>query len=113
MKLLTQALRAQLPKLYATEHIRHADKMAVCKFFTPDSSWTWFVCEAGAGEDEDILFGFVIGHEAEWGYFSLAELESVRGPLGLPIERDLGFRPQAMRLAAPNYFLPEVGDDNE
>jgi hypothetical protein len=27
--------------------------MAVCKFFTPDSSWTWFVCEAGVGEDLD------------------------------------------------------------
>jgi hypothetical protein len=25
----------------------------------------------------------------EWGYFSLAELESVKEPLGLGIERDL------------------------
>jgi len=30
--------------------------------------------------------------EEEWGYFVLSELESVRGPLGLPIERDLYFR---------------------
>jgi hypothetical protein len=104
MKLLTLALRAQLPKLYTTEHTPNADKIAACKFFTPDSSWTWFVCEAGIGEDADILFGFVIGHEAEWGYFSLRELESVRGPLGLPIERDLGFRPKTMRKAAPQHF---------
>jgi hypothetical protein len=29
----------------------------------------------------------------EWGYFVLSELESARGPLGLPIERDLYFEP--------------------
>ena len=104
MKLLTQALRAQLPALYATEKVADADKIAVCKFFTPDSYWTWFVCEAGTGEDADILFGFVIGHEPEWGYFSIKELESARGPLRLPIERDLGFRPKPMREAAPKYF---------
>ena len=34
------------------------------------------------------------GHwrRAEWGYFALSELESARGPWGLPIERDLYFR---------------------
>lgn len=31
------------------------------------------------------------GLEAEWGYFLLSGLESARGPLGLPIERDLYF----------------------
>ena len=31
----------------------------------------------------------VDGFEKELGYFSLRELESARGPLGLPIERDL------------------------
>ena len=31
--------------------------------------------------------------EEEWGYFVLSELESVRGPLGLEIERDLYFEP--------------------
>ncbi len=30
----------------------------------------------------------VQGFEAEFGYFSLDELESAIGPLGLPIERD-------------------------
>jgi hypothetical protein len=36
---------------------------------------------------------YIIGFEAELGYFSLSELESVRGPWGLPIERDLWFKP--------------------
>ena len=48
----------------------------------------------GQAEGEDFIFvGYVIGLEREWGYFSLAELESVHGPFGLPIERDLHFQP--------------------
>jgi len=47
-------------------------------------------------DGRDIFFGLVIGFEAEFGYFSLSELESVRGPLGLPIERDQHFRPRAL-----------------
>ena len=109
MKLLTQEIRAQLPALYATEKIANADKIAVCKFFL--GNWTWFACEAGTGEDADLLFGFVIGFEAEWGYFSVAELESVRGPMGLRIERDLHFKPCQMCVAAPDHFGGEVGDE--
>jgi hypothetical protein len=62
----------------------------LCKFFTPDSQWTWYVLEF---DGEDIFFGYIVGFEAELGYFSLSELESVRGPWGLPIERDLYFKP--------------------
>ena len=32
----------------------------------------------------------------ELGYVSLAELASVRGPLGLPLERDRCFRPKGL-----------------
>ena len=34
-----------------------------------------------------------IGHEEEWGYFALSEMEAVRGTGGLTIERDLHFKP--------------------
>lgn len=45
-------------------------------------------------EKVDILFfGLVLGLEIELGYFSLSELQSVRGALGLPVERELYFRP--------------------
>ena len=40
------------------------------------------------------FFGFVEGLENEWGYFSLAELEKVRGPFGWRIERDVHFTEQ-------------------
>lgn len=91
MKLLTQKIRRQIPALYATEETPLRDKTVVCKFFTPDSAWTWYVIE-GSPEGEDFCFwGFVQGLEGEFGYFMLSELESCRGPLGLPIERDLHF----------------------
>ena len=40
-----------------------------------------------------LLFGYVIGLEEEWGYFLLSEIASIRGPLGLAVERDLWFQP--------------------
>ncbi len=91
MKLLTAELRKCIPPLYSQE--LNPDPMVVCRFFTPDSNWTWYVTE-GSPEGEDfIFFGFVVGHFPELGYFSLNELEEVRGPFGLPIERDLWWTP--------------------
>ena len=90
MQLLTAELRARLPALYAQEKNDH--QTVFCKFFSPWSDWTWFATEGSPRGDDFIFFGYVIGFEEEWGYFSLCELESVRGPVGLSIERDLHFR---------------------
>jgi hypothetical protein len=91
MELLTAELRASLPPLYSQEQV--SDPIVHCKFFTPDSNWTWWVTEGSAEEEDYRFFGYVCGMENEWGYFVLSELESARGPLGLPIERDLYFTP--------------------
>ena len=88
MKLLTQELRKEFPKMYATEKVPVEDKRVIAKFFTPDSNWTWYAVEF---DGEDTFFGLVDGFEREWGYFSLSELQSVRGKLGLGVERDLYF----------------------
>jgi hypothetical protein len=88
MQLLTNAIRQKFPPLYSSES--EADPLVICKFFTPDSSWTWYAIEF---DGHDTFFGWVEGLENELGYFSLSELEHVRGPLGLPIERDLYFAP--------------------
>ena len=88
MKLLTEEIRRQLPPLYSTEG--DPDPVAQVKFFTPDSFWTWYAIEF---DGKDTFFGLNVGHFAELGYFSLAELQSVRGPLGLSVERDLYFEP--------------------
>lgn len=70
------------------------DPIARVKFFTPDSSWTYYVTEYDPVER--LCFGLVVGLERELGYFSLDELESVKGPLGLAIERDLHWNPRPL-----------------
>lgn len=85
MELLDGQNRALLPDLYTNEPLG-LEAVAPIKFFTPDSRWTWYPTEF---DGEDTFFGLVAGFEVELGYFSLAELERVRGPLRLPVERDL------------------------
>ncbi|PRM99509.1 DUF2958 domain-containing protein [Aliarcobacter cryaerophilus] len=92
MKLLSDEQAEKLPPLYATENIATKDKIVKIKFFTPDSNWTWYAVEYD--KNEKIFFGFVNGHYPEWGYFSLEELEQIKGPLGLHIERDIHFKEQ-------------------
>src|SRR5258706_71731 len=89
MKLLTDELRARLPQLYSQE--AEADPIVYAKFFLPGTGWTWYAME-GSAEGEDFrFFGFVIGLDSEFGYFVLSELEALRSPLGLSVERDLHF----------------------
>ncbi len=87
MKLLTMEIRMALPPLRSTEGLG-MDAPIIVKFFTPTSNWTWYATEF---DGEDLFFGLVDGLEKEFGYFSLSELESVRGPYGVGIERDLYF----------------------
>ena len=103
MKLLTQEIRKKLPKLYEQDS-KGGDAIAYVKFFTPSSSWTWYIMEF---DGEDMFFGLVHGFEKELGYFSLKELQSVKGPLGLPIERDLYWKPITLREIAPEMFLKD------
>lgn len=99
MKLLTEELRARLPALYSQEN--ESDPVVHAKFFTPDSNWTWWVTEGEPEGDDFRFFGYVQGFENEWGYFLLSELESAKGPLGLPIERDLHFQPGRRTATVP------------
>lgn len=68
----------------------------VVKIFTPDGAATWLITEMDE-EAPDILYG--IGDLGmgfvEFGTISLSELQSIRGGLRLPVERDLHFRPKA------------------
>ena len=94
MKLLTKELEAKLPPLYSQDG-KGDDALALVKFFTPDSSWTWYATEYDPVER--MFFGLVDGLEKELGYFSLDELESIKGPLGLSIERDIYFEPTRIK----------------
>lgn len=89
MMLLTKEIKNKLPKLNSQDGKNPAEVPIVVKFFTPDGSWSWFATEGEEQEGDWIFFGMVHGFEKELGYFSLNELMSVRGALGLSIERDM------------------------
>ena len=103
VKLLTKAARRKLPPLYSQDSEGGA-AVARVKFFTPDSSWTWYATEF---DGEDTFFGLVDGQCKELGYFSLSELQTARGPMGLLIERDLHWQPKSLEEIAPEMFASE------
>jgi len=88
--LLTQIIRQKLlangARSAAGEHI---DPVPVVKLFTPDANATWLLTEIDP-DNPDIAFGLCdLGLGCpELGSVSLKELESLRGPLGLAVERD-------------------------
>lgn len=92
MKLLTKKNRMSLPPLYSQQD-KGDEAIVYMKFFAPDSSWTWYVLEF---DGEDTFFGLVDGFELEYGYFSLSEISTTRGPLGLHIERDMYWDPKTV-----------------
>ncbi len=94
-KLITKALLKTIPDLYETE--RSINPTCHIKLFTPDAQWTWYIIELSK-EDKSTCYGYVKGYDRELGYFSLQELESIKGPLGLAVERDLSFSPTALEI---------------
>ena len=87
--LLTAELR---DRLLANGRDRAADHVPLVKLFNPVGAATWLVTELDA--DGDCLFGLAdLGFGCpELGSFSLSELQALRLPFGLAIERDLYFR---------------------
>jgi len=100
MQLLTKEIRKHLPPL-GSQDGKGGKAVAHVKFFTPDSSWTWYATEF---DGQDMFFGLVEGQEKELGYFSLSELQNARGPMGLAIERDLHWTPKTLAEIAPEMF---------
>lgn len=68
------------------------DFYPVVKLFTPDAGCTWLLSEINP-EENDIAFGLCdLGLGCpELGYVSISEISTLRGRLGLPVERDLFF----------------------
>jgi len=107
VKLLTKALRKQLPALYEQDS-KGDEAIVYAHFFMVDSNYHLYATEGGdvyasdederAGKPYDYhFFGLVVGQCPELGYSSLIEMEGVRGKLGLPIERDLYWTPKTLR----------------
>jgi len=89
MKLMTQEILDRIPALYAQDG-KGDEAIVHVKFFTPWTNWTWYATEYDP--EQRLFFGYVSSPMgSELGYFSLDELESVKGPVGLKIERDRHF----------------------
>ncbi len=70
------------------------DPVPVVKLFTPDANCTWLLSEIDP-DAQDLAFGLCdlgMGFP-ELGSVLISEIKSVRGKLGLPVERDLHFNP--------------------
>ena len=89
MKLITKEIERTAPPLGATDGQGDNAKI-VAKFFNPCGVGTWLMTEYDP--DTRMAFGWCDLGEPELGYFSITELESLRVPFGLGIERDLHFR---------------------
>jgi hypothetical protein len=91
-KLLTKAILNKMPKLYDTENIPVEEKEIIVKFFTPWTNCTWWITEGEEKDGDYIMFGLCdLGMGRSWGYVSMNELKSLKGPWGLKIERDMHF----------------------
>jgi hypothetical protein len=110
MKILTKEIRERLLANGRAQRVAirsmpvpaPLDPRPVVKLFTPDAGATWLLTELDP-DDEDLAFGLCdlgLG-EPELGYVRISELDALRGPLRLPVERDLHF--SAMRPLSAYY----------
>ncbi|URD62344.1 DUF2958 domain-containing protein [Sphingomonas sp. KRR8] len=89
MKVLTKDLERRLLTNGSAPSLSH---VPLVKLFNPLSAATWLVTEMA--DDGDSLFGLAdlgVG-SPELGWFSRREIERLRLPFGLRIERDMQFR---------------------
>ena len=81
---------AAIPRLYETEKIGSKNKIIHLHFFI--GSCDWYVAEF---DGEELFFGYANlndAQNAEWGYFSLRELDDINLD-GLEVDNDLLWQP--------------------
>ena len=87
---------ASIPKLYETEHVPLEDKIIQCHFFLGNCDW--YICEY---DGDEIFWGFTILNgnllNAEWGYISFSELQSIKIQCWLEIDFDCFWSPRPAR----------------
>jgi len=88
MKLLTKEIKNKLAKNVGDANV---DKPYL-KLFNPVGAATWLITQV---EDDGMMFGLCdlgMGFP-EYGYVHLKELEELKLPFGMGIERDIHFNP--------------------
>lgn len=106
MKLLTQEILNEFKKQGYTGDKKDEDIRIIVKFFNPLGVQTWY-CYEYDPKDKIFMCYANLGDPrfAECGSLSLAELESIKLPLGMTIERDMYF--------GFNHTLKEVQDKTQ
>lgn len=94
MKLLTKELEEIFKKYpIGSQEELGANAKVIAKFFNPVGAGTWLITEADKLENGDYeMYGYCnLGDDemAEFGYVSLSELQDIKLPFGMTIERDL------------------------
>ena len=87
-----------IPPLYATEQVDADEKVMHARLFALGSAATWLIAEYDP--EEKVAFGYCFlsnPEDAEWGYVSIAELESLKF-MGIPrVELDAHFTPKPFK----------------
>lgn len=94
MKLLTKELEKIFEKYpIGSQENLGGNAKVIAKFFNPVGAGTWLITEADKLENGDYeMYGYCnLGDDemAEFGYVSLSELQNIKLPFGMTIERDL------------------------
>lgn len=87
MKLLTAELKKKLTKA------GYNNTTPICKLFTPWGNCTWLLTSM---DEDGILYGWAdlnMGYVEHGSIATLEEMEAIRGPFGLTVERDLYWSP--------------------
>jgi hypothetical protein len=104
MKLLTKKIK---DKLISNHQKQDGTKTfrAELKLFNPTGMGTWYISELNP--ETNVAFGLCDLHETEFGYISLDELEAIKLPFGLSIERDKFFQPKEFQDIIFNINKPD------
>ena len=89
MKLMTKEIQKKAEKQYDLGS--DMEQMVVAKFFDPMGSWKWFLMNKH--KDDNYCWGIVKGISVEVGSFNIEELQNLKLPFGMAVERDLYFEP--------------------
>lgn len=107
MKLMTKEIKEKLlnTPLGSTDG-KGKDAPVIVKYFNPCGKGVWLITEGELQPDGDwLLYGYAKIDFWEWGYVSLRELENVRLPYGLTIERDLYTSGTVKELCGEKYIV--------
>lgn len=88
MKLITKQIANRFQEL--GDQYENENPLIVAKFFNPCGAGTWYASEYNP--ETNICYGYVtgLGYD-EWGTFSIDELQGLKLPFGMSIERDIHF----------------------